>query len=176
MQGKWRWRIVRVWPKRTWFVLIEACVGHTACGYSPPICSLLIPGLATSQGHSAMNPALQLEPTLSLSPITCVWVHPSSLTLALLLFLPRVFARCLIAFLGVFLITRNRKKAIPFEPYISMDAMPGNVKSHVSSWPAHPHRMTATFYLKRDSRPLGVVTGKMCCAIMVWPSLSLFCF
>ncbi|XP_038967219.1 NIPA-like protein 3 isoform X3 [Rattus norvegicus] len=31
---------------------------------------------------------------------------------------------CLIAFLGVFLITRNRKKAIPFEPYISMDAMP----------------------------------------------------
>lgn len=35
--------------------------------------------------------------------------------------------RCLIAFLGVFLITRNRKKAIPFEPYISMDAMPGNV-------------------------------------------------
>ena len=90
MQGKWRWRIVRVWPKRTWFVLIEACVGHTACGYSPPICSLLIPGLATSQGHSAMNPALQLEPTLSLSPITCVWVHPSSLTLALLLFLPVV--------------------------------------------------------------------------------------
>lgn len=33
--------------------------------------------------------------------------------------------RCLIAFLGVFLITRNRKKAVPFEPYISMDAMPG---------------------------------------------------
>ncbi|CAO2589512.1 NIPA-like protein 3 [Lemmus lemmus] len=31
---------------------------------------------------------------------------------------------CLIAFLGVFLITRNRKKAIQFEPYISMDAMP----------------------------------------------------
>ena len=114
--------------------------------------------------------------SLSLSPITCVWVHPSSLTLALLLFLPRVFTRCLIAFLGVFLITRNRKKAIPFEPYISMDAMPGNVKPHVSSWPAHPHRMTATSYLKRDSRPLGLVTGKMCCAIMVWLSLSLFCF
>lgn len=34
--------------------------------------------------------------------------------------------RCLIAFLGVFLITRNRKKPVPFEPYISMDAMPGN--------------------------------------------------
>lgn len=39
------------------------------------------------------------------------------------------FLRCLIAFLGVFLITRNRKKAIPFEPYISMDAMPGKVKA-----------------------------------------------
>lgn len=36
------------------------------------------------------------------------------------------FLRCLIAFLGVFLITRNRKKSVPFEPYISMDAMPGN--------------------------------------------------
>ncbi|KAK1340368.1 hypothetical protein QTO34_018937 [Cnephaeus nilssonii] len=37
---------------------------------------------------------------------------------------------CLIAFLGVFLITRNRKKAIPFEPYISMDAMPGMQNMH----------------------------------------------
>lgn len=37
--------------------------------------------------------------------------------------------RCLIAFLGVFLITRNRKKPVPFEPYISMDAMPGNSKN-----------------------------------------------
>ncbi|XP_056651541.1 NIPA-like protein 3 isoform X4 [Monodelphis domestica] len=35
---------------------------------------------------------------------------------------------CLIAFLGVFLITRNRKKAIPFEPYISMDAMPAKIQ------------------------------------------------
>lgn len=52
-----------------------------------------------------------------------------------------------------------------------MDAMPGNVKSHVSSWPAHPRRMTATSYLKRDNRPLGLVPGKMCCAIMVWLSL-----
>lgn len=39
--------------------------------------------------------------------------------------------RCLIAFLGVFLITRNRKKSVPFEPYISMDAMPGNSKTTV---------------------------------------------
>ncbi|XP_065553766.1 NIPA-like protein 3 isoform X2 [Lathamus discolor] len=37
---------------------------------------------------------------------------------------------CLIAFLGVFLITRNRKKSVPFEPYISMDAMPGMQNMH----------------------------------------------
>ncbi|NXX59434.1 NPAL3 protein, partial [Scopus umbretta] len=37
---------------------------------------------------------------------------------------------CLIAFLGVFLITRNRKKSVPFEPYISMDAMPGMLNMH----------------------------------------------
>uniref|UniRef100_A0ABI8AG41 NIPA like domain containing 3 n=1 Tax=Felis catus TaxID=9685 RepID=A0ABI8AG41_FELCA len=39
---------------------------------------------------------------------------------------------CLIAFLGVFLITRNRKKAIPFEPYISMDAMPDREKQSMN--------------------------------------------
>ncbi|XP_025044162.1 NIPA-like protein 3 isoform X2 [Pelodiscus sinensis] len=37
---------------------------------------------------------------------------------------------CLIAFLGVFLITRNKKKSISFEPYISMDAMPGMQTVH----------------------------------------------
>ncbi|NXK91980.1 NPAL3 protein, partial [Formicarius rufipectus] len=37
---------------------------------------------------------------------------------------------CLTAFLGVFLITRNRKKPVPFEPYISMDAMPGMQNMH----------------------------------------------
>ncbi|XP_051494202.1 NIPA-like protein 3 isoform X3 [Apus apus] len=37
---------------------------------------------------------------------------------------------CLTAFLGVFLITRNRKKSVPFEPYISMDAMPGMQNMH----------------------------------------------
>ncbi|NXQ36448.1 NPAL3 protein, partial [Alaudala cheleensis] len=37
---------------------------------------------------------------------------------------------CLIAFLGVFLITRNRRKPVPFEPYISMDAMPGMQNMH----------------------------------------------
>ncbi|XP_039589535.1 NIPA-like protein 3 isoform X2 [Passer montanus] len=37
---------------------------------------------------------------------------------------------CLIAFLGVFLITRSRKKPVPFEPYISMDAMPGMQNMH----------------------------------------------
>lgn len=46
--------------------------------------------------------------------------------------------RCLIAFLGVFLITRNRKKAIPFEPYISMDAMPGMQDMHAKGMTVQP--------------------------------------
>lgn len=45
---------------------------------------------------------------------------------------------CLIAFLGVFLITRNRKKAIPFEPYISMDAMPGMQDMHAKGTTVQP--------------------------------------
>ncbi|XP_073937076.1 NIPA-like protein 3 isoform X5 [Castor canadensis] len=45
---------------------------------------------------------------------------------------------CLIAFLGVFLITRNRKKAIPFEPYISMDAMPGLQSMHDKGMTVQP--------------------------------------
>uniref|UniRef100_A0AC11BFC1 NIPA like domain containing 3 n=1 Tax=Ovis aries TaxID=9940 RepID=A0AC11BFC1_SHEEP len=45
---------------------------------------------------------------------------------------------CLIAFLGVFLITRNRKKAIPFEPYISMDAMPGMQNMHDKGMTVQP--------------------------------------
>lgn len=61
---------------------------------------------------------------------------------------------CLIAFLGVFLITRNRKKAIPFEPYISMDAMPGMQNMHdkgmtvqpdlKASFPTGPWKTTTT--------------------------------
>ncbi|XP_015980074.1 NIPA-like protein 3 isoform X2 [Rousettus aegyptiacus] len=45
---------------------------------------------------------------------------------------------CLIAFLGVFLITRNRKKAISFEPYISMDAMPGMQNMHDKGMAVQP--------------------------------------
>ncbi|CAH2222459.1 NIPA 3 [Pelobates cultripes] len=37
---------------------------------------------------------------------------------------------CLIAFLGVFLITRNRKKPKSFEPYVSMNPMPGLQTMH----------------------------------------------
>ncbi|KAM4700561.1 NIPA-like protein 3 isoform 2-T2 [Discoglossus pictus] len=37
---------------------------------------------------------------------------------------------CLIAFLGVFLITRNRKKSKSFEPYVSMNSMPGVHNMH----------------------------------------------
>lgn len=54
------------------------------------------------------------------------WMEYSVLSLARDLSDPFSSLRCLIAFLGVFLITRNRKKPVPFEPYISMDAMPGN--------------------------------------------------
>nr|XP_036873691.1 NIPA-like protein 3 [Manis javanica] len=49
-----------------------------------------------------------------------------------------LFLRCLIAFLGVFLITRNRKKFIPFEPYISMDAMPGMQNMHDKGMTVQP--------------------------------------
>ncbi|XP_072465428.1 NIPA-like protein 3 isoform X2 [Notamacropus eugenii] len=45
---------------------------------------------------------------------------------------------CLVAFLGVFLITRNRKKAVPFEPYISMDAMPGMQNLHDKGMTVQP--------------------------------------
>ncbi|KAG9492740.1 NIPA-like protein 3 isoform X2 [Eleutherodactylus coqui] len=37
---------------------------------------------------------------------------------------------CLIAFLGVFLITRNRKKAKAFEPYVAITSMPGVINMH----------------------------------------------
>ncbi|XP_053310676.1 NIPA-like protein 3 isoform X2 [Spea bombifrons] len=37
---------------------------------------------------------------------------------------------CLIAFLGVFLSTRNRKKTKAFEPYITMNTMPGLQTTH----------------------------------------------
>lgn len=45
---------------------------------------------------------------------------------------------CLIAFLGVFLITRNRKKNVSFEPYISMDAMPGMQNMHDKGMTVQP--------------------------------------
>lgn len=37
---------------------------------------------------------------------------------------------CLIAFLGVFLITRNRKKTKAFEPYVAINSMPGVTNMH----------------------------------------------
>ncbi|XP_072275337.1 NIPA-like protein 3 isoform X2 [Pyxicephalus adspersus] len=37
---------------------------------------------------------------------------------------------CLIAFLGVFLITRNRKKTKAFEPYVAINSMPGVLNMH----------------------------------------------
>ncbi|XP_069827373.1 NIPA-like protein 3 isoform X2 [Dendropsophus ebraccatus] len=40
---------------------------------------------------------------------------------------------CLIAFLGVFLITRNRKKTKAFEPYVAINSVPGGVNMHDSA-------------------------------------------
>ncbi|XP_040193110.1 NIPA-like protein 3 isoform X2 [Rana temporaria] len=37
---------------------------------------------------------------------------------------------CLIAFLGVFLITRSRKKTKAFEPYVALNSMPGVINMH----------------------------------------------
>ncbi|XP_075189845.1 NIPA-like protein 3 [Anomaloglossus baeobatrachus] len=37
---------------------------------------------------------------------------------------------CLIAFMGVFLITRNRKQTKAFEPYVAFNALPGVISMH----------------------------------------------
>lgn len=39
------------------------------------------------------------------------------------------FYRCVICFLGVFLITKNKKKAKAFEPYVTMDMVKGRCKA-----------------------------------------------
>ncbi|XP_033013659.1 NIPA-like protein 3 isoform X2 [Lacerta agilis] len=53
---------------------------------------------------------------------------------------------CLIAFLGVFLITRNKKKSIFFEPYISMDAMPSMQNLHDNGTAVQPELKTSFSY------------------------------
>ncbi|XP_042295885.1 NIPA-like protein 3 isoform X1 [Sceloporus undulatus] len=53
---------------------------------------------------------------------------------------------CLIAFLGVFLITRNKRKSIFFEPYISMDAMPGMQNLHDNGTAVQPDLKTSFSY------------------------------
>ncbi|KAM3829506.1 NIPA-like protein 3 isoform 4-T5 [Vipera latastei] len=53
---------------------------------------------------------------------------------------------CLIAFLGVFLITRNKRKCIFFEPYISMDAMPGMQNLHDNGTAVQPELKTSFSY------------------------------
>lgn len=78
-----------------------------------------------------------------------------------------LFLRCLIAFLGVFLITRNRKKFIPFEPYISMDAMPGNVKIPCLQLASLSVQNDCYFLFEKRQPAAGIGTGKMCCAVTV---------
>ncbi|XP_039218947.1 NIPA-like protein 3 isoform X2 [Crotalus tigris] len=53
---------------------------------------------------------------------------------------------CLIAFLGVFLITRNKRKCIFFEPYISMDAMPSMQNLHDNGTAVQPELKTSFSY------------------------------
>ncbi|XP_074832400.1 NIPA-like protein 3 isoform X2 [Carettochelys insculpta] len=53
---------------------------------------------------------------------------------------------CLIAFVGIFLITRNKKKSISFEPYISMDAMPGMQNVHDRGIAVQPDLKTSFSY------------------------------
>ncbi|XP_061453049.1 NIPA-like protein 3 isoform X4 [Rhineura floridana] len=53
---------------------------------------------------------------------------------------------CLIAFLGVFLITRNKRKSIFFEPYISMDAMPSMQNLHDNGTAVQPDLKTSFSY------------------------------
>ncbi|XP_028594682.2 NIPA-like protein 3 isoform X2 [Podarcis muralis] len=53
---------------------------------------------------------------------------------------------CLIAFLGVFLITRNKRKSILFEPYISMDAMPSMQNLHDNGTAVQPELKTSFSY------------------------------
>nr|XP_020655726.1 NIPA-like protein 3 isoform X1 [Pogona vitticeps]XP_020655727.1 NIPA-like protein 3 isoform X1 [Pogona vitticeps] len=53
---------------------------------------------------------------------------------------------CLTAFLGVFLITRNKRKSIFFEPYISMDAMPGMQNLHDNGTAVQPDLKTSFSY------------------------------
>ncbi|XP_062863137.1 NIPA-like protein 3 [Trichomycterus rosablanca] len=45
---------------------------------------------------------------------------------------------CATCFLGVFLITRNKRKAKPFEPYVTMDMVKGIPTIHDKGWPVQP--------------------------------------
>ncbi|KAG7328586.1 hypothetical protein KOW79_008530 [Hemibagrus wyckioides] len=45
---------------------------------------------------------------------------------------------CAVCFLGVFLITKNKKKAKPFEPYVTMDMVKGIPTIHEKGWPVQP--------------------------------------
>ncbi|XP_071432741.1 NIPA-like protein 3 isoform X3 [Pithys albifrons albifrons] len=105
------------------------------------------PFLTALLGHPECSSSLGVERLVLLNSFTCICVsHTSRAILVVQLLKGATFyldfmgedvlhicmfaLGCLIAFLGVFLITRNRKKPVPFEPYISMDAMPGMQNMH----------------------------------------------
>ncbi|TSU37074.1 NIPA-like protein 3 [Bagarius yarrelli] len=45
---------------------------------------------------------------------------------------------CAVCFIGVFLITKNKKKAKAFEPYVTMDMVNGIPTIHEKGWPIQP--------------------------------------
>ncbi|KAI5102719.1 NIPA-like protein 3, partial [Silurus meridionalis] len=45
---------------------------------------------------------------------------------------------CAVCFLGVLLITKSKKKAKPFEPYVTMDMVKGVPTIHDKGWPVQP--------------------------------------
>ncbi|GAA6074025.1 NIPA-like protein 3 [Tachysurus ichikawai] len=49
-----------------------------------------------------------------------------------------LFYRCAVCFLGVFLITKNKKKTKAFEPYVTMDMVKGIPTIHEKGWPVQP--------------------------------------
>lgn len=151
-----------------------ACVGHTACQYSPQLAlcgSQAWPPLGTFSSESlsaACNPpfpfpplpAFECIPPASLWPCFCF-------TLMCVHQVPHRVP-------GRLLNHTEQEEGHSLEPYISMDAMPECVKSHVSSWPAPSAQNDCYFYLKRDNRPLGLVPGR--CAVLVWCDCLSFLF
>ncbi|XP_060790759.1 NIPA-like protein 3 [Neoarius graeffei] len=75
---------------------------------------------------------------------------------------------CAACFLGIFCITKNKKKAKAFEPYVTMDMMKGIPTIHDKAWPVQPDYNGSFSYgtlVNNDSvapTALAVATQDMC--------------